>query len=67
MLLFEPHRFLPFLTGAEYTTSLRANLLHEGIDRYLGISWRATSAVMETGFSVRGRVVLQSFTTDNEL
>ncbi len=25
-------------TGAEYTTSLEANLLHQSIDRYLGIS-----------------------------
>jgi hypothetical protein len=66
MLFFEPHRFLPFITGAEYTTSLRANLLDEGIDRYLGISWRATSGVMETGILVRSRVVLQSATTDNE-
>jgi hypothetical protein len=66
MLLFEPHRFLLFITGAKYTTTLRANLLDEGIDRYLGIGWRATSGVMETGFLVRGRVVLQSVTTDNE-
>ena len=39
VLLIERLEFISVISGAEYTTGAESNLLDEGIDRYLGISW----------------------------